>query len=67
VDREFTILKRPVRLVLEAQGDSTRMRWTWDIIPAGVMKFLTPLVGWMGRRQEARIWSELKRVLESTR
>jgi hypothetical protein len=51
-------------LILEAMGDSTLMRGVWNITPSGALKLLTPLVVWMGRRQEARIWSDLKRCLE---
>ena len=76
---EFTTFERPVRLgshssfsgvavdgelIFEAVGDSTLMRWVWNITPSGALKLLTPLVVWMGRRQEARIWSDLKRCLE---
>ena len=76
---EFTMFERPVRLgshstfsgvtidgdlTFEAVGDSTLMRWVWNITPSGALKLLTPLVVWMGRRQEARIWSDLKRCLE---
>lgn len=76
---EFTTFERPVRLgshssfsgvavdgelTFEAVGDSTLMRWVWNITPSGALKLLTPLVVWMGRRQEARIWSDLKRCLE---
>jgi hypothetical protein len=25
---------------------------------------MTPLVGWLGRRQEQKIWANLKRLLE---
>ena len=77
---EFTAFERPVRLgshasfsgvttdgelTFEPMGDSTRMRWVWDITPSGALKLLTPLVVWMGRRQETRIWTELKRCLEA--
>lgn len=77
---EFTTFERPVRLgshstfsgvtidgelTFAAVGDSTLMRWVWNITPAGALKLLTPLVIWMGRRQEARIWSGLKRCLET--
>lgn len=76
---EFTAFERPVRLgshstfsgvtidgelTFEAVGDSTLMRWVWNITPSGALRLLTPLVVWMGRRQEARIWSDLKRCLE---
>ena len=77
---EFTAFERPVRLgshssfsgiitdgelTFEAIGDSTRMRWVWDIQPTGILKMFTPLVVSMGRRQETRIWSQLKQCLEA--
>jgi hypothetical protein len=77
---EFTAFERPIRLgshssfsgiitdgelTFETLGNSTRMRWVWDIKPTGVLKMFTPLVVWMGRRQENRIWSQLKQCLEA--
>lgn len=46
-------------------GSGTRMGWTWDLHPRGLMRALAPLVTWIGRRQEQRVWSGLKRLLES--
>ena len=40
------------------------MRWSWEVEPRGILKLLTPLVGFMGRRQEQIIWTSLKRYLE---
>lgn len=51
-------------LSFAAVGDSTRMRWEWDVRPTGALRWLSPLVTWMGRRQEERIWSSLKQHLE---
>ena len=45
---------------------STRLRWSWDIQPRGALKFLSPVIGLMGKRQEAANWASLKRYLEST-
>jgi hypothetical protein len=76
---EFTTFERPVRLgshtsfsgvtidgelTFEGRGDSTLMYWDWSITPSGALKILTPFIVWMGRRQETRIWSGLKRCLE---
>ncbi len=76
---EFTTFERPVRLgshtspsgmaidgelTFERSGDSTLMLWNWNITPSGALKILTPFITWMGRRQETRIWSDLKRCLE---
>lgn len=80
VDIEFTTFDRPTRLgshssasgmtvdgelVFASLGESTRMTWAWDVLPTGTMRIFSPLVTWMGRRQEARIWSSLKHYLES--
>lgn len=77
---EFTCFERPNRLrshsefsgmnidgelAFESLGGSTRMRWVWNLAPQGGMKLLGPLISWMGRKQELRIWSELKRYLEN--
>ncbi|HEY3447959.1 MAG TPA: SRPBCC family protein [Myxococcales bacterium] len=76
---EFTTFERPLRLgshtsfskvtidgelTFEGRGDSTLMYWDWTITPSGALKILTPFIVWMGRRQETRIWSDLKRCLE---
>jgi hypothetical protein len=79
MDLQFTTFLRPARLgshssfagvaidgelTFEPRGEATLMHWTWDVAPGGALRLLSPLVAWMGRRQERRIWSELKRVLE---
>ncbi|XAS64854.1 SRPBCC family protein [Micrococcaceae bacterium Sec5.8] len=48
---------------LEAAG--TRMTWTWDVRPKGLLKLTAPLIAALGRRQEQRIWSALKAHLET--
>ncbi|HUO74182.1 MAG TPA: SRPBCC family protein [Solirubrobacteraceae bacterium] len=77
---DFTSYERPSRLasvtrssMMETEGvltfepvpGGTRMRWSRDVRPCGAMKFVAPLVGPIGRRQEREIWSQLKRLLES--
>jgi hypothetical protein len=77
---EFTDFERPWRLgssthmpTMEIQGalnfdpvpEGTRMRWSWDLQPQGVLRLLTPLITLMGRRQEETIWADLKRFLET--
>lgn len=42
----------------------TRMRWSWEIRAKGVKKLLTPVLVWLGRRQEIATWTNLKRHLE---
>lgn len=77
---EVTSFERPVRLgshasmagmstdgelTFEPRGEATLMRWAWDVHASGALRFMRPLVTWMGERQEARIWTELKRYLEA--
>jgi hypothetical protein len=77
---EFTGYERPrmlasttsmssmdIRYTLTFKPDSerTRMRWVGDVEPKGFLRLIAPLVAWMGRRQELRIWTGLKRLLES--
>lgn len=52
-------------LNFESFNDGTRMRWHWDLQPHGILRFMGPVVGSMGRRQERRIWMGLKKLLES--
>jgi len=76
---EFTEFDRPHRLaehvhmdtmdltgglVFEPVSGRTRMLWSWDLRPRGVLRFLGPLVAVMGRRQERRIWTQMKHLLE---
>lgn len=58
MDIDYTLTFEP-----DARG-GTRMRWSADVRPKGGLKLLGPVVGWMGRRQEQRIWSSLRRHLE---
>lgn len=77
---EFTVYDRPRRLGSRARlpgmdidgvltfdpvPNGTRMRWSWELRPHGALRLLTPLVAWVGRRQEASIWTGLKRYLEA--
>ena len=79
MDVEFTGYERPRRLAssthmssMDTQGaltfdsvpQGTRMRWSWDVEPRGMLKLLSPLVARMGRRQEQTIWTGLKDLLE---
>ena len=45
--------------------EGTRMQWSWEVRPTGVLRLLGPVIGWVGRRQEAAIWAGLKRHLET--
>jgi hypothetical protein len=77
---EFTDYDRPTRLAsattmqqadisytltFEPVASGTRMRWSGQVRPKGAFKLLGPLIAWMGRHQEQRIWASLKRHLEA--
>jgi Polyketide cyclase / dehydrase and lipid transport len=51
-------------LTFEPDSEGTRMRWVGDVEPKGFLRLIAPLVAWTGRRQELRIWTGLKRLLE---
>jgi hypothetical protein len=51
-------------LIFEPVPAGTRMRWSWQVETPGPMKLISPLVIVIGRRQERRIWGQLKRLLE---
>jgi uncharacterized protein YndB with AHSA1/START domain len=76
---EFTGYERPRRLAstthmssmdvqytltFEPVPEGTRMRWSGDLEPHGLLKLMSPMLARMGRRQEQRIWSGLKDLLE---
>jgi uncharacterized protein YndB with AHSA1/START domain len=42
----------------------TRLRWSWELRLKGVVNLLTPVIGWLGQRQEATTWAMLKHHLE---
>ncbi|WP_448809698.1 SRPBCC family protein [Agromyces bauzanensis] len=42
----------------------TVFSWDWDVSVSGAARFAGPLIGVLGRRQERRIWTGLKRLLE---
>jgi uncharacterized membrane protein len=51
-------------LTFEPVADGTRMRWSWELEPRGILRLLRPMVARLGRSQEQRIWTGLKRLLE---
>ena len=53
-------------LRFEPEGDGTRMTWRWDISPRRALKVTRPIVEWLGRRQERKIWGCLKAHLEAS-
>jgi hypothetical protein len=44
--------------------EGTRMQWSWQVEPRGVVRLMTPIMARIGRRQEQANWEGLKRVLE---
>ena len=46
-------------LTFDPVPEGTRMRWSWQVETPAAMKPLAPLVAWMGRRQERRVWGSL--------
>jgi polyketide cyclase/dehydrase/lipid transport protein len=77
---EFTGYDRPARLAsattmrqadisytltFEPVASGTRMRWSGQVRPKGAFKLLGPLITWLGRHQEQRIWASLKRHMEA--
>ena len=81
MEMEVTDYTRPTRLgsttrmstaeirgavTFEPDPAGTRMRWSWQLQPKGMLKLMGPLIARLGRRQEAQIWTGLKRYMEST-
>jgi Polyketide cyclase / dehydrase and lipid transport len=56
-----------VTLTFDPVPAGTRMRWSEQVRMKGGLRLLTPLVTWLGRRQEQAIWTSMKRQLESGR
>jgi len=52
-------------LTFEPAAGGTRMRWSGQVRPQGAVRLLGPVITWMGRRQEQRIWASLKEHLEA--
>jgi hypothetical protein len=52
-------------LTFEPAASGTRMRWSGNVRPKGALKLLGPLIVWIGRHQEQRIWASLKQHLEA--
>jgi Polyketide cyclase / dehydrase and lipid transport len=52
-------------LTFDPVPGGTRMRWSWIVRPRGAARVLTPVITWIGRRQEQAIWTRMKRYLET--
>jgi hypothetical protein len=48
----------------EPVDGATRMSWSWEVSPRGLLRLLGPLIARQGRRQEQTIWTRLKAQLE---
>jgi uncharacterized protein YndB with AHSA1/START domain len=55
------------RVTFEPDPAGTRLSWSWDLRPRGLMRLAGPLLARVGRQQEAEIWAGLKRTLEGRR
>jgi hypothetical protein len=51
-------------LTFEEASSGTRMRWSWDVDTLLGSKVLAPIVARLGARQERKVWTYLKEVLE---
>ena len=51
-------------LRFESVTAGTRISWSGQVRPKGVFRLLGPLIIWLGRRQERRIWQSMKKRLE---
>ena len=52
-------------MTFETTAGGTLMSWEWEVEPHGCMKLLGPFVTRMGSRNEQRIWTGLKSLLET--
>jgi hypothetical protein len=61
-----TMAQADIRYTLrfEPVPAGTRMRWSGQVRPKGAFRLLGPMITWLGRRQEQRIWAALKQHLE---
>jgi hypothetical protein len=64
-----TMAQADIRYVLrfEPVAAGTRMSWSGQVRPKGALHLLGPLIVWLGRRQEERIWQSMKVHLEHER
>jgi hypothetical protein len=53
-------------LTFEPAAEGTRMRWSGQVQPKRAFRLLGPVITWLGTRQERRIWTSLKKHLETT-
>ena len=71
-DRPHRFATRNVMAGAVAEGEvrcdpvpgGTRFSWDWQVSVSGPARIAGPLIGMLGQRQELRIWTGLKRMLE---
>lgn len=78
---EFTEHQRPQRLgsvstlstmtiagglTFEPVPQGTRMRWSWELAPRGLLRLVSHLLSRAAARPERAIWSNLKELLEAS-
>lgn len=78
---ETTLFDRPARLgsvssmpgmavdgkvTFQPDPAGTRVTWSWQIHPRGLLRLATPVIARIGRRQEQETWAGLKRHLEGS-
>jgi hypothetical protein len=63
-----TMAQAEIRYTLrfEPAPAGSRMRWSGQVQPKGAFRLFGPVITWLGRRQEQRIWAALKQRLETT-
>jgi uncharacterized protein YndB with AHSA1/START domain len=54
-------------LTFERKDNGTLLKWEWDITPHGIFTLMSPFIGNTGKRQEEKIWKNLKQYLENTK
>jgi len=62
---ELSVMDVEGALTFEPVPAGTRLRWCWRVSPRGLLRFVKPLMVWIGRRQEQAVWGDLKRLLET--
>jgi hypothetical protein len=45
--------------------DRTEVHWVWEFQPRGSLRLLGPLLGLAGRTLEHRVWTDMKRYVET--
>ena len=54
-------------LTFTPEGHRTRLAWEWRLHPQGALRVLSPVLWFVGSRQERSNWTALKHYLEASR